>query len=199
MSTRLHPGPGQGELFTLALDPHNQRAFSWAANHILAHEPLRDISDENLDRVAVNHLRPELFPGSTYGRVIGGIAVNAYEYNLIPRSARAISAKVAATTGAARLWDDNRDRTLAAEERSVGHALLGYADRDGLMQWLATERTELHQLQEAMSNPGLRRFSETNWNIILTNTRQLYFPNILNVVGHRKRWELKSTKLPVRL
>lgn len=202
MTTKTTPPQvGQGELFTgdrpiPVVDDNVKRAFGWAVgvhNPILAQETFPDITEADLPIVDTSRIR-----GALYGRgrfTIGGLAVNELEYTLIPTSARSIDAHVAAKTAKARTLDTNPRRKAEAIDRSVGHTLLAYADRDGLMKWLSEEGDFLTRIRREMDHPGHRRsISEQGWLMATKRIIELSFGNMLHVVGLRKDWDEDMTK-----
>lgn len=200
--TKLTNNVGQGELFEAEvahtsaafLSNEAKKSFGWAIgalNPIFANEKFGQLSEEDLSVVQPAALEKSLYGDGIYS--IGGLAVNEHEYQLIPRSARAISAKVAATTTRARLIDPKADRRNAAADRSVGHTLIGYADRDGLMKWLGNEAEKLTEARREMNQPGFRHHLDgADWLMLLKGVIDVSFENIVHVVGLRSKWNTQQ-------
>jgi hypothetical protein len=156
-------------------------------------ESFADIAETDLSKVRVDSLRASLY--SERGMQIGGIAVNEDEYQIIPRSSRAIKTTVEAQTDRARKIDTNRGRSEAAKHRSVGHALEAKDERTaGLFTWLEDEHSRLLRLKKELDGyPGHAHMNQGELLELAQSVVEFSFKNLLNVVAKQRELSPEET------
>ena len=105
----------------------------------------------------------------------------------------------------ARVLDTNLGRRTSAAERSGTHALGGKnIAMQKTLSGIQQERANLARLKTLAETPGYAHERIQSLKILAVSARELYFKNILAVVGRGKAWsekqaDLASRSLDVRL
>lgn len=150
---------------------------------------LEGLSTDDLALVSTLSLTEALYTGGGDFK-IDGLTFNETEYSTIARSPRALGKAVMATTQTANMLDHNQDRRDGRVERSRLHAFESKEEAmSKLMDGLGQEKDWLDKLFKEMRSPGFAHFKEGEMRLLINNTWQISFKNILSVASTKNGWD----------
>lgn len=193
------PIPGQVAAFDrgeplVVFDPRERRAFGNALDEVhLGKVALDAFVESDLGLVTPDHCKEVLFTASnrSESRFVNGVAINAFEAEAVPGSVNHLTKRVAQRTENSRIkrGDTNAERRAEKAGKSKVETLRGYLEkREGVLNGLEYDLTELNKVKEALQRPGLNRGYESTILGRLNYVVRFVFGNMFEVVADESNW-----------